>query len=187
MFSHLLSNGCSSSELASSDQLVDASGRKFTFERAWRTRCSEIHVAASRAENSSNAAKKLLVLADTTLFSEIKEPKEELQVGLEFTRALRACCKVYNQIPAHVFRQLLAFSGLVCHAHAEQCTLAEYCAYKARDVLAHIDLAAAARQKFSVRGRVSAESDVDEGSDDDANRQRQNFLKFQDKLPLILL
>ncbi len=41
-------------------------------------------------------------------------------------------------------------------------------------MLAHIDLAAAARHKPSVPGRVAAESDVDEGSDDDADRKRQN-------------
>ena len=52
--------------------------RKFTFERAWRLRCSEIHVLAERAEARSHAAKKFLVLADTILFAKIKEPKPEL-------------------------------------------------------------------------------------------------------------
>ena len=121
------------------------------------------------------------------MFSEIKEPKNELQVGLEFTRALRACSTLWCQIPAHAFRYLLAFSDLVCHAHAEQCTLAEYCAYKARDVLAHIDLAAEARQKPSVPRPVAADSDEGEGSDDNADRKHRNALEFQDKLPLILL
>ena len=55
--------------------------RPFSFERAWRLRCAEIHVLASRADCRCRQARKRLVLADTTLFAEVKEPRAQLQLG----------------------------------------------------------------------------------------------------------
>ena len=55
--------------------------RKHTFERAWRLRCSELHVLARRAEARSQASRKMLVLADSTLFATIKEPAKEIKDG----------------------------------------------------------------------------------------------------------
>ena len=55
--------------------------RPFTFERAWRLRCAEIHVLAGRADSRSRHARKRLVLADTTLFSEVKEPRADVEKG----------------------------------------------------------------------------------------------------------
>ena len=50
-------------------------------------------------------------------------------------------------MPLHATRSILAFCGLVCAFHPEQCTLAEFCAYIVRDVISHIELAAEARVK----------------------------------------
>ena len=50
-------------------------------------------------------------------------------------------------MPLHAARSILAFCGLVCAFHPEQCTLAEFCAYIVRDVISHMELAAEARIK----------------------------------------
>ena len=51
-FAHMLSN-CSCAAGHDDAQSVNPSARKFTFERAWRLRCSEIHVLAQRADMRS--------------------------------------------------------------------------------------------------------------------------------------
>ena len=71
-------------------QPADAPARKFTFERAWRLRCSELHVLAQRADNRCHAARKKLVLADTTLFAERKDPRNAIQEGEKMKNLLRA-------------------------------------------------------------------------------------------------
>ena len=65
---------------------------------------------------------------------------------------------------------LPAFSELRCAWYEEQCTLAEFCAYLARYVVAHVDLAAEARVKL----RLAAAADLaaDEASASDAERTR---------------
>ena len=120
MLAPLLSNGCCGSEAHGATQPAVDCPRKFTFERAWRTRCSEIHVKAQRAEAKSDAANKFLVLAGTTSFSTIKDPKEELERGIQLIRDLRACSSTWRRIPLHALQQLIAFSGLACLHHAEQ-------------------------------------------------------------------
>ena len=67
-------------------------------------------------------------------------------------------------------RTILAFLGKPCRWHDEQCTLAEFSAYIARDVLAHIDLAAEARVKVPVNSQHDEETDLE--SDDDENPRR---------------
>ena len=95
------------------------------------------------------AARKRLVLADTTLFADMKEPKSEIAksekvrhilVMLYFTRLRRSP-------PGHGIRIILAFMELPCKWHEEQCTVADSAAYISRDVMAHMDLAAEARVK----------------------------------------
>ena len=142
-YAHLLSNGSP----GGSAQSPDATRRKFTFERAWRLRCSEIHVLAQRAEARGDASQKLLVLADTTLLSNLKEPKEALDRGLRLRRKVMALSSTWRTMPSQALRSLLSYAGRMCPWHAEQCTLAEYCAYVARDTLAHMELAAEARVK----------------------------------------
>ena len=178
-FAHLLSSCCGAAVPGAAQPGVGCS-RKFTFERAWRTRRSEIHVWAQRADDRSDAARKHLVLADTTLFAKIKEPKEELDRGLEFGRTVLACSTTCRKMPAHALWLPLAFSGLICSWHEEQCTLAEYCAYKARDVLAHMDLAAEARVKPPVKKNVALDVDEDGDSDGEDDRRQAKALEFED-------
>ena len=64
----------------------------------------------------------------------------------------------------------MAFLGMPCRWHEEQCTLAEFSAYIARDVVAHIDLAAEARVKKPSKPLDDAESE-DESDDDRINRR----------------
>ena len=148
MFEHMLSN-CSCSATQDVAQLMDPSPRKFTFERAWRLRCSELHVLAQRASNRSDAARKRLVLADTTLFSELKEPHGAIQQGEELKQLLRLLIRrtLHRIVPTEALRRILAFSGQAHAWHDEQCSVAEFCAHIAVDVISHIELAAEARIK----------------------------------------
>ena len=70
-------------------EIAEARARKYIFERAWRLRCSELHVLAQRADSRCHAAKKKLVLADTTLFAERKEPQHAIQEGEATKNLLR--------------------------------------------------------------------------------------------------
>ena len=191
-FKHMLSNNtCSAgsfhgdsasqpvdtSDGDSASQPVDTSGYKHTFERAWRLRCSEIHVLAVRADNRCHASRKKLVLADTTLFATLKEPLRPIQEGDEIKTFLgRYTCRLLQRtMPFQATRAILAFAGssipgnesnsMICSWHEEQCTLAEFCAYVAQDVISHIELAAQARIKKNAD--TSAADAVDEDADSD--------------------
>ena len=83
-FRHMLARcGCSdrSTESRDASQLAEVSATQFTFERAWRLRCSEIHVLAARADTKCHAARKHLVMEDTTLFATLAEPREAIRRG----------------------------------------------------------------------------------------------------------
>ena len=83
-FRHMLARcGCSdrSTECRDASQLAEVSATQFTFERAWRLRCSEIHVLAARADTKCHAARKHLVMEDTTLFATMREPREAIRRG----------------------------------------------------------------------------------------------------------
>ena len=69
-------------------------------------------------------------------------------------------------------RRILAFSDLRCAWHEEQCTLAEFCAYAARDVVAHVDLAAEARVKPRPAKPADLEADEDSASDAEGTKGR---------------
>ena len=73
--------------------------------------------------------------------------------------------------PGHGVRTILAFMGLTCKWHEEQCSVAEFAAYTARDVMAHIDLAAEARVKKPRKPSLPDESDS-EVEDDITHRKR---------------
>jgi len=110
----------------------------------------------------------------------MKEPKKDIEEG----EKLREFMSIYTRglkrtPPAHALRIILAFLGKPCRWHDEQCTLAEFSAYVARDVMAHIDLAAEARVKVPVNAENGEESEVE--SDDDENSRRPRVeLEFED-------
>ena len=150
--------------------------RKYTFQRAWRLRRSELDVLAARADARRAASRKWLVLADTTLFAEVKEPQAEIDAGENTKSLLQRFCRqrLHKNMCAQGARFILAFLGFPCKWHEEQCTLAEYCAYVARDVVAHIDLAAEARVKKPRRAPEHADSEEpDTDTDDGGARARQ--------------
>jgi hypothetical protein len=172
----MLSNctcAAASSDGHGASQPVDTSSRKHTFERAWRLRCSEIHVLAARADSRCDASRKKLVLADTTLFATLKEPQAKIQEGDEIKNVLGtyACRVLRRTMPFQATRTILAFSGRLCSWHEEQCTLAEFCAYIARDVISHIELAAEARIKKAASTIAADAVDEDADSDVDVNRK----------------
>ena len=59
---------------------------------------------------------------------------------------------------------------MLCTWQDEQCALAEFCAYVARDVVAHVDLAAEARVNVPTK---KPDVEVDEDSDSDSEEKRQ--------------
>jgi hypothetical protein len=78
--------------------------------------------------------------------------------------------------PSEATGRILAFNGNVSSWHDEQCTLAEYCAFVARDVLAHIELAAEARIK-QPQTRTQADNYDDEDRDADEHTRNNTILK----------
>jgi hypothetical protein len=188
-YGNLLCDACSpgadrdASQLAaSSSDAPRVSQRKFTFQRAWRLRHSEIQLLAERADRRCTAARKRLVLADTTLFAEIKEPLADVQKGEDTKDLLRIFCgsRLQRTMPTHGMRLILGFLGVPCKWHDEQCTIAEFSAYIARDVIAHIDLAAEAKAKKSKRPLADEDSDLDSDADDPESKTRV-AVEFEDK------
>ena len=108
-----------------------------------------------------------MVLVDAVLFVELKEPTAQIQQGEEANQFLRAFIaqRLHRTMPSEAARRILAFCGMACKWHGEQCTLAEFCAYVARDVIAHIELAAEARTKPAAARAENAESDAASDSD----------------------
>ena len=135
-FKHLMSNGGSAARL-------------HTFARAWRLRQSEIHVLAQRAEEREALARKRLTLHDTTFASRCVEPRSLVDAGNEVRSMFLSYSKMVlrRTMAAKGIRRILAFADMRCSWHSEQCTLAEHCAFVARDVLAHMELVAQARVK----------------------------------------
>ena len=70
------------------------------------------------------------------LFSEVKEPRADVEKGELVLLGLAqfARSQLARRMPAEAARRILAFCDLRCAWHEEQCTLAEFCAYVARDV-----------------------------------------------------
>ena len=150
------------------------SARAYTFERAWKLRCSEILVLAHRAQCRCMAARKRLVLADTTLFADMKEPKDKSEAD-EVRKVLRMIylMRLRRTPPFQGIRIILAFLALPCKWHEEQCTVAEFTAYWSRDVLAHIDLAAEARVKKPSKPLQPDQTDSDIEDDLSATKPRE--------------
>ena len=86
-------------------------------------------------------------MAGTSLFADINDPMSENKGGEEVKHLLMTAVttRLQRSAPAHGVRTILAFLGMPCRWHDEQCTLAEFSAYIVRDVMAHVDLAAEAR------------------------------------------
>ena len=73
--------------------------------------------------------------------------------------------------PGHAIRTILAFRGLPCKWHEEQCSVAEFAAYISRDVMAHVDLAAEARVK-KPRQQLQPDESDSEVEDHTTERKR---------------
>ena len=148
----------------------------YTFQRAWKLRSSEILTLAERADCRCMAARKRLVLADTTLFADMKEPKALIEESEEVRRILTMLFsrRLRRTPPGHALRIILVFMDLPCRWHPEQCTVAEFAAYSCRDVLAHIDLAAEARVK-KPREQLQPDESDSEVEDDTTERKRRQI------------
>ena len=132
---------------------------------------------AERADHKSHAAMKKLTLADTTLFAERKEPRANVEQGDEIKKIIGHAVhlSLRRSMPAEASRLILSFSDHLCSAHEEQCTLAEFCSHLARDVMAHIDLAAEARTK--PRAQNVKADDVDEDADSTSDNEQRKQVK----------
>ena len=147
----------------------------YTFQRAWKLRSSEILMLAEKAQCRCMAARKRLVLADTTLFADMKEPKAYIQESDEVRNVLEMLylTRLRRSPPGQGVRIILAFLGLPCKWHEEQCTVAEFTAYVSRDVLAHIDLAAEARVKKPSKQLQPDETDSEIEDELTARKRRE--------------
>ena len=161
------SAGDTSASSSPAAQRTTQDATSYTFQRAWRLRWAEINVLAERADERQAASRKHLVMADTTLFAEVKEPAAEIVVGEDVLSVVRDWCHqlTHSRMPDHGGRIVLAFLDLQCKAHSEQCSLAEFCAHVARDVVVHMDLAAEARAGKKPVRTDAAESDASSDSD----------------------
>ena len=126
-------------------------------------------------------ARKRLTLHDTTFASKCVEPRSLVDAGNEVRSMLLSYSKMVlrRTMAAEGIRRILAFAGMRCSWHSEQCTLAEHCAFVARDVLAHMELAAQARVKEGQR-LLSKKSEEDIEDDEDAANE-----DAKEKLPSI--
>ena len=80
-------------------------------------------------------------------------------------------------MPAQALRQISAFCYRPHAWHDEQCTLAEFCAYIAVDVIAHVELAAEARVKAPVTKKNDLEVQAAEDSDSDTEADQRRKSK----------
>ena len=161
---------------------MGAPRRAYTFQQAWRLRHSELQVLTGRADARRSTARKWLVLADTTTFAENKGPLAKAQAGEDIKRLFREFCRsrLQRTMPAQGLRVILAFLGFLSKWHPEQCTLAEFSAFVARDVIAHVDLAAEARVKKPTRPREDSDSEHHESDSDCAEERPRPSMELVD-------
>ena len=95
------------------------------------------------------------------------EPKADIQHGEDIWEIARLFClrHLRRSLPSHGARLVIAFLGISCKAHPEQCFIAEFAACICRHVAAHIDLAAEARSLPKKRVTFAEESYEDTASD----------------------
>ena len=111
-FAHMLSNGTCLDFGAAQPAVLSA--RKFTFEHAWRLRCSEVHVLAQRADDRCDAAHKKLVLADTIFFAGLKKPATVAYLTRFLVGRIAHSCRLQGlNGPNDGFLQLLVLELLI--------------------------------------------------------------------------
>ena len=117
-----------------------------------------------------------MVLADTVLVAEMKEPKNEIATGEAIKTHLhhyvKSTCR--RTMSANALQCILSFGGFASAYHNEQCTLAEYCAHFVRDVVAHSQLAADAR----VKPRAPKNEAVNDSESDDECDAKSKIADF---------
>ena len=96
----------SSSSSGDAPQLAEpaaARRRSCMFKRAWQLRHRCIQVLAGRADCRCDCDQKKLVLADTTAFAQLVEPKAEIEHGEEMVGVFRLFCRrnLRRSLPSH--------------------------------------------------------------------------------------
>ena len=81
-------------------------------------------------------------------------------------------------MPSEALRSIMRFVGTKFSWHDEQCNLAEFSAYVARDVSAHIDFAAEARVKPPTKAEKER-CDEDEEASSEPDGDEANDLSFR--------
>ena len=121
------------------------------------------------------------MLADTTAFAELKEPKGDIDKGEEILQVFRLFCLrlLQRSLPTSGARLVLAFMDVCCRAHPEQCSIAEFSANMCRAVAAHVDLAAEARSRPKKTLPTAGASDESSASDACSTAEREN-MEFMD-------
>ena len=132
----------------------------FNCRQQWKARRAEIELLAVRAEEKSNAAKRIPVLADTTL-CRTHSPGTGSAPPLEllYCRAQWWIQQCGRALPCFAPR-ILAFLNMSLH-NEHQLTVAEFSAYHLRSVIQHLDgLAIARTTKLTTGCKEHAEDEL---------------------------
>ena len=150
----------------------------FSCRLQWKARRAEIEILAKQATELSNEAKRIPVLADTTLLRGF-QAKNSLPEAVS-TRQGNSVAKPVQSLPSWRFligftqmwmkkssqafppfaRNVLEYLGNNIH-HAHQMTLAQFSAYHLRDIIYNLDMLAIARStKLTTTSKENVEDET---------------------------
>ena len=187
----------------------------FSCRMQWKARRAEIEMLAGQATDLSHDAKRIPVLADTTLLRAFHKAKAAQRAApLPLTWRFLVCfTQLWMQKTRQAFPpfapKVLEYIGSAIH-HPHQMSLAQFCAYHLRDVIYNLDMLAIARStKLTATSKEKVEDEAvehvdtsgslletefhggeqaDEPEDDDVGTDtwRPEFSLSHDKLTAIL-
>ena len=161
-------------------------GGTVSFEAAWKVENARIQRLASKADELENAARRILVLQDTTLqkvwtTAEPEQHSFQAQERRLFLKELTLAFRLPERTAQHVAAFLCVFDAQPDHIcefgpksrckqlhwghHDEQCTVEEFMSQLARQVCFNLDLAAESKHLPKSRPQQSAEDDVPDDVD----------------------
>ena len=132
----------------------------------WKARRAEIEMLARQATDLSHDAKRIPVLADTTLFRAFHKARAaEPAASLPLTWRFLVCLtQVWMQKTRQAFppyaSKVLEYIGSSIH-HPHQMSLAQFCAYHLREVIYNLDMLAIARStKLTATSKEKVEDEA---------------------------
>ena len=143
----------------------------FSCRMQWKARRAEIEMLAGQATDLSHDAKRIPVLADTTLLRAFHKAKAAQRAApLPLTWRFLVCfTQLWMQKTRQAFPpfapKVLEYIGSAIH-HPHQMSLAQFCAYHLRDVIYNLDMLAIARStKLTATSKEKVEDEAVEHVD----------------------